>query len=254
MLDQDEGCGGYLTRYIAGDKRLDDLMPAGVDPDEYGRPVAVALLLALEAADVKPPAGLARPALALAAVCDPDGHPDLLWSTRAVTNFLNDHRTHDTGQPVAPEHAHAVLRTLHRYGLITHTPANGHRAVRIHALTARAARESTSQDPADVTHAVADAILQLWPENDHAMTDLIATLLANTNALTTIAGDLLWHPNGHALLYRAGNSLLRAHLHTSAITYWLDTASRAQRGVYPMIGVSALLISRSRRPASGHRM
>ena len=123
MLDQDEGCGAYLTRYRAGDQRLDDLMPAGVDPDSYGRPVAIALLLALEAAAIKPPIGLSHPALTLAAVCDPDGHPDTLWGTQAVTDYLNDHRTHNAGRPVTPEQAHNVLRTLHRYGLITHTPA-----------------------------------------------------------------------------------------------------------------------------------
>ncbi|MGX7829077.1 NB-ARC domain-containing protein [Actinokineospora sp. 24-640] len=47
MIDQEIGSGAYLSLFSAGDQRLDDLMPPGSDPDAYGRPVAVALLLAL---------------------------------------------------------------------------------------------------------------------------------------------------------------------------------------------------------------
>ncbi|ROP40233.1 NB-ARC domain-containing protein [Saccharothrix texasensis] len=227
MLDQDETCAAYLARYIAGDERLDELMPAGVDPDAYGRPVAVALLLSLDAADTRAPVGLARPALALAAVLDPDGHPDTLWATPVVTDYLTAHRTRHTDDPVTPEQARQVLRTLHRYALIAHHPGDGHRAVRIHALTARAARETTPFHL--VTHTAADALLQLWPDNDHITTSLLTALLANTSTLVTIVGDLLWRPDGHPLLYKAGTSLLRTHLHTSAITYWHDTTAQAYR-------------------------
>jgi tetratricopeptide (TPR) repeat protein len=229
MLDQDEACEAYFARYTAGDERLEELMPAGVDPDAYGRPVAVALLLALEAADGRAPVGLVRPALALAAVCDPDGHPDAFWGTQAVTDYLTAHRTHHTSGPVTPAQARMVLRTLHRYGLLIHTPVDGHRAVRIHALTARAARETTTPDLATVARTAANAFLQMWPDKDHTTTDLLTALLANTTTLAAVAGDHLWHPDGHPLLYRAGNSLLRAHLYTSAIAYWHDTVARAHR-------------------------
>ncbi|MEU4447738.1 tetratricopeptide repeat protein [Actinosynnema sp. NPDC050801] len=225
MLDEDEACGEYLARYTAGDQRLDDLMPAGVDPDAYGRPVAVALLLALEAADTRPPAGLARPALALAAFCDPDGHPDAFWATEAVTDYLTAHM----GNPITPEQARKALRTLHRYGLVTHTPGDGPRAVRIHALTARAARETITTDSATTARTAADALLQLWPDNDYNATDLLVALLANTTTLTTIAGDRLWRPGAHPLLNKAGISLLRAQLHDPAVTYWHHTIAQAQR-------------------------
>jgi hypothetical protein len=61
MIIQEEGCTAYLARYATGAERLAELMPASADPDAYGRPVAVTLLLALEAADTAEPAGLARP-------------------------------------------------------------------------------------------------------------------------------------------------------------------------------------------------
>ncbi|BCJ47216.1 tetratricopeptide repeat protein [Actinoplanes ianthinogenes] len=215
LIDQAVTCTEYLT-LVRTAARVAEVMPAGSDPDGYGRPVAVTLLLALDAADEAAPAGLARPALALAAVLDPDGHPDHLWKTTAVTTFLS----------CTADRARAALRLLHRYGLLTHTPADGPRAVRIHALTARAAREAGTIDPAAAAHAAADALLELWPESDHTTTDLVDALRTNTLALIS---DLLWQPAGHPLLFQAGASLLRSRLHSPAITYWQRLVDDAVR-------------------------
>jgi tetratricopeptide (TPR) repeat protein len=215
MIDQAVGCTDYLTRYTTA-ARMAEVMPADSDPDGYGRPVTVTLLLALDAADTATPTGLARPALALAAMLNPDGHPDTLWKTAAVTGYLTEH----AGRTITAEQSRAVLRVLHRYGLLTHTPDDGPRAVRIHALTARAGREADTADPALVARAAADALLQLWPQRDHATTDLVDALRTNTTNLAGLAGDLLWHPDGHPLLYRAGAGLLRSGLHTLAVGYW----------------------------------
>ncbi|MEV0425821.1 tetratricopeptide repeat protein [Micromonospora sp. NPDC050495] len=226
MINQEQGCAAYLADYRSGAQRLADLMPASADPDAYGRPVAVTLLLALDAADRAEPAGLARPALALAALCDPAGHPDALWATPAVTTYLSAHRD---GPPVTGEQARRALRLLHRYGLLTHTPGDAARAVRVHALTARAMRETTDLDAAVVARAAADALLQLWRDGDHASIPLATALRANTTVLADHAGDLLWHPDAHPLLYRAGRSLLDAGLHTTAGTYWEDMTRQAGR-------------------------
>jgi len=228
MLSQEEGCSAYLARYTHAESRLADLMPADTQPDGYPRTVALTLLLALDAANTADPAGLARPALALAAMLDPAGHPEALWATPAVTGYLTAHRTGGTGRPVSAGQARRAMRLLHRYGLLTHIPTDSARAVRIHALTARAARE-TLPDPAAASRTVADALLDLWPADDHTTTDLVAALRANTTTLTRLAGDLLWHPDGHRLLYEAGLSLLRAGLHTPAVTSWQHLADQATR-------------------------
>jgi hypothetical protein len=180
MINEEQGCAAYLADYTSGEQRLAELMPAGADG--YGRSVAVTLLLALGAAEHAEPVGLARPALALAAMCEPAGHPDTLRATDAVTTYLSAYRTTGTGEPVTTAQARKAMRLLHRYGLLTHNPADGARAVRIHALTARAMRESTTDaDTAVVAHAVADALLQLWPTNgDHASTPQVTALRANT--------------------------------------------------------------------------
>jgi len=228
MLSQGEGCTTYLARYTHAESRLADLMPADAQPDGYPRAVALTLLLALDAADTADPPGLARPALALAAMLDPAGHPDTLWATPAVTGYLTAHRTGGTGQPVSADQARRAMRLLHRYGLLTHTPTDSAHAVRIHALTARAARE-TFPELAAVSHAAADALLALWPADDHTTSALTAALRANTTTLTAIAGDLLWQPDGHPLLYRAGTSLLDAGLHTTTVPYWQHMTDQATR-------------------------
>ncbi|MEU4473947.1 tetratricopeptide repeat protein [Micromonospora sp. NPDC023888] len=231
MIDQAVGCADYLARYATA-AGVAEVMPAGSDPDGYGRPVTVTLLLALDAADQANPVGLARPALALAALLSPDGHPDELWTTAAVTGYLSD----QVGRPVTADQSGMALRTLHRYGLLTHTPADGPRAVRVHALTARASREVSTIDPAIVAHAAAAALLRLWPENDHATTELVAALRSNTSTLAGLTGDLLWHPEGHLLLWRAGGSLLRSGLYALAVEYWhrmVDDAVRVLGAKHP---------------------
>ncbi|GAA4607771.1 tetratricopeptide (TPR) repeat protein [Actinoplanes octamycinicus] len=228
MIDQAIGCAEYLGLYTRA-ARVAEVMPVDSDADGYGRPVAVTLLLALDAADAAEPAGLARPVLALAAALDPDGHPDQLWRTAAVAGYLSG----CAGRPVTGDEARRAVRALHRYGLLTHTPADGPRAVRIHALTARAAREAGLVDPATVVQAAAAALLEVWPDADHTTTDLVDALRTNATAL---AGDLLWAPGGRALLYRAGASLLESRLHAAAVTYWqrmVDDATRLLGDEHP---------------------
>ncbi|MFE3197851.1 hypothetical protein [Embleya sp. NPDC059237] len=192
MINEDTTCARYLRLFTADTARLDALLPRE-DTERYGRPVAAALLVSLDAAQRAEPAGLAAPALALAAFLDPAGHPRALWSHPSVLGHLGAHRASDIG--VDAETVHAVLRLLHRYGLITADSRNDLRAVRIHALTARAARETTSDTEASTAvRAIADALLGLWPAEDHTDLDLVAALRANTEALTAYAGDHLWNP------------------------------------------------------------
>ncbi|WP_268812623.1 tetratricopeptide repeat protein [Embleya scabrispora] len=228
MINEEATCARYLRLFTAGTARLDKLLPRDADTERYGRPVAAALLLSLDAAQRAEPTGLAGPALALAALLDPAGHPRELWTHPSVLNHLGTHRTPDTVADA--ETAHAVVRLLHRYGLITDDSRHGPRAVRIHALTARAARETTPDtELPTAVHAIADALHGLWPAQDHTDQDLAAVLRANTDTLTTHAGDHLWHPDGHAVLYRTGHSLNDAGLHNASTSHWRRTTADAER-------------------------
>jgi hypothetical protein len=163
MIGQRVTCGAYLDLYTAGSDTLDELMPD--DPDGHTRSITVTLLLALDAADAQATAGLARPAMDLAAVLDPAGHPEALWATDAACAYLTAYRTRITSEetggpaePVTPRQARAAVLQLDRYGLITLDEQAGHRAVRIHALTARAARETAPARQAAAVRAAADAV------------------------------------------------------------------------------------------------
>src|ERR1019366_8646001 len=88
MIGQRVTCGAYLDLYTAGSGKLDELMPD--DPDGHTRSITVTLLLALDAADAQATAGLARPAMDLAAVLDPAG---------AACAYLTAYRTRITAAP-----------------------------------------------------------------------------------------------------------------------------------------------------------
>ncbi|WP_213450393.1 FxSxx-COOH system tetratricopeptide repeat protein [Rhizomonospora bruguierae] len=238
MINENIGCTEYLALVTDRRSRLDAVLPPSADADGYRRPVAVTLLLAVDAAQACDPAGLALPALRLAAALDPAGHPDTLWTESAVTTYLSAHRTTDSPDPppVTGAEARAAMRLLHRYGLATHDPRPGPRAARVHALTARAAREATPPAQwAAIAHAAADALLAAWPDPDTSpdLADLVAALRANTDTLTAHAGDLLWQPDGQPLLYRAGDSLLDAGLHDAATTHWQKLVASAERTLGP---------------------
>ncbi|MFI6645896.1 tetratricopeptide repeat protein [Streptomyces sp. NPDC050504] len=133
---------------------------------------------------------------------------------------------------VSRETAREAMRLLHRYGLVTTRHDDPQRAVQIHALTARAAREALPEgNTGVVVEAVADGLLELWPEEDHHDMARAAVLRANTDHLYPLAGDhlCLRHAGMHRLLSRAGESHLLAGLPDLAVAYWEHQAAHAQR-------------------------
>ncbi|MFD9856112.1 tetratricopeptide repeat protein, partial [[Kitasatospora] papulosa] len=232
MLNQDLTCTRYLKLYNDSSRRLHEVLPEAADADGYGRQIATTLLLSLDAAQRTEPAGLARAALQVAAYLDPAGHPYALWNTPAVLAHLTAHRAPapapdaaEDAPDVTAEEAEAVLRVLHRYALITNDRRQEPRAVRIHALTARAIRETTPvAAPARLAHATAEALLGMWPDPDVTHPGLAAALRTNTDHLHRHTSNHLLQHQVHPVLYRAGNSLLYAGLASAAVAYW-DTLS-----------------------------
>ena len=225
MLNERVPCTAY--RALCSDWRAElvGMLPPEAD-EGYGWQVATTVLLALNAAQARHPAGLALPAIGLVAMLDPAGHPDTLWETSTVTDYLTSQYG---GPPVTLGRAHAVLWLLRRYALLNIDALGGPRAVRVHALTAWAVREALPEPVATpLARAAADALLEAWPPDDHTDPELVASLRTNTTVLASHAADALWHPGAHPLLYRAGNSLLDAGLHTNATSYWRTIVAHAQ--------------------------
>ncbi|HEY6277543.1 MAG TPA: FxSxx-COOH system tetratricopeptide repeat protein [Streptosporangiaceae bacterium] len=179
--------------------------------------VAMASLLALELADRLPPAGLARPALALTTVLDPNGIPGSVLTSRAACMFLSRYRR---GVPVNETEARAAMHSLARCGLVTIDTSTPARTVRVHALVQASIRPTlTSAECDHAALAAADALLQAWPRPpvppalDQALRDCTARLRQT-------AGALLWTPQCHPVLIRAGQSLDASELVGPAISYW----------------------------------
>ncbi|MFF0134279.1 tetratricopeptide repeat protein [Streptomyces mirabilis] len=246
-------CADYLQRYVEESASLAELLPGWADTEAYGRPVAVTLTLGLEAADATPPAGAARKVLQMAALLDPAGHPMRLWDTRAaVAHAARADSSGDALPEYSPEDVWETCLALHSYGLLHIDSAGGPRAVGVHAVTARAVRESADPDDlGQAARAVADGLTEIWPAHTYVDADLVAVLRANAEALSRVAGDHLWTSDRFGLLYRAGDSLFDAGLQAAAIGYWTKTAEEASRFLGP--GRPEVLAARGRiGRAQGH--
>ncbi|MFF2539508.1 tetratricopeptide repeat protein [Streptomyces cyaneofuscatus] len=235
MLNQDLTCAEYLAKFRDHTRSLEQLLPGTADAEGYGRQITTTLLFSLDAAQQTEPAGLARPALELAALLDPAGHPLSVWNTPAVLSYLTEHRSLPSDgaravEAVTAEQVGAVLRVLHRYALINSDRRKESRAVRIHALTARAARQGTPESASPrLARAAADALAQVWPVPDQPHPDLAAALRSNADNLHQHTGDALWLPYGHLVLHQAGKSLADAGLNSAAVEYWEKLAVVSHR-------------------------
>ncbi|MFC8198721.1 tetratricopeptide repeat protein [Streptomyces sp. NPDC057298] len=229
MVNEDVPCAEYLCRFNDSAARLGDLLPRKADTEGYGREVAAALLLSLDVAQASEPVGLAVPVMRLAAILDPAGHPRSLWASDAVIGYLSTQRTTPPeGAPTAigPAQAQAALRLLHRYGLLTDHAQAGSRAVRLHALTARAVREYTPDAAvSEVVKAAADALTELCDTVRRNDLETTAALLTNIDSLDGCAGDLLWQVDGHYVLRWAGRSMAL----DTAVPYWQQLVGTSER-------------------------
>jgi transcriptional regulator with XRE-family HTH domain len=245
VLNEGVTCAEYRRRFAGRSSGFDRLFPADAGADDYAHTVSTTWSLAIERADQLPPAGLARPALQLAAVVDPNGAPEALWATNAVSRFLASHRSggaragaEPADPAVAPgqtsvDEARAALRNLHRLSLVTHEPGGGALAVRTHALVQRATLEPlTAERVAETVQVAADALLEIWPptETDPSYSRV---LRQTTATLAGRAPDVLWSPEGHEVVFRAGQSLGELLLVQDTITYWSEVAATADRVLGP---------------------
>jgi len=181
--------------------------------------------LAVDLADQIPPAGFARPMLALAALLDPAGIPGVVFTSPAACGYLSGH----PAMPADPGHAREAVHNLARAGLVTINPASTTRTVQLHPLVQAMARAAIPEAEFDrAVKSAADALYQAWP-GQQAPPRLAQALRDCTARLRECAGDTLWHPEAHPVLLKAGESLAAEEVSGPAAAYWLsllDTAAR----------------------------
>ena len=244
-------CREYRGRFGERREHMSAMRIDGVSPA-----VLATWSLAAECAHQLPPAGVAWPALALAAMLDADGIPGAVLTSPAGCGYI-------AGRPSAGEAAdqrivHAAMTNLARVGLVSVDPASPARTVRMHASVQAAVRAYLP--PADFEQAVlaaAEALMQAWPEAggtqdpleqaqlEQVLRDCTGALWAADGAVPrpaeggqharpvplSAAGaqayqvaqphqSRLWRPEAHPVLFRKGISLEASGLAGSAITYW----------------------------------
>jgi tetratricopeptide (TPR) repeat protein len=229
------GCRQYRTHLGQRRKHMTAM-------DGVSAAVLATWSLAAECADELLPAGMAWPTLALAAMMDHHGVPGSVLTSPAACGYV-------TGRPATasgPEQniVRAAINNLAQSGLITIDPASAVRTVQLHASVQAAVRSWLPRtDLEQVMLAAADGLLEAWPDEDAADLDpftpfddgpagraqLEQALRDCAGALRATDGGLLWKPEAHPLLFRAGLSLEHARLSEAAIDYWrtmLTTATR----------------------------
>ncbi len=218
VIDQGMDCAAY--RKVLARRLLAQAVPEpGGLPDDHRQIVAAAWKLSIEHANRARPTGLARPLLELAAVLDPNGIPAAVLASGPARAYLSAALSAGRAEAAEPGHGDdedqvdeervgETLRVLNRFGLIDHDPAARYRKVRVHQLVQRATREALPSSQRErAARAAADALLQAWPEVERD--ELGQVLRANTTALRQATGTALWnqHDGGHAVLFRAVDSL-----------------------------------------------
>ena len=230
-------CREYRAQLSERRKHMSGVTVEGVSPA-----VLATWSLAAERAHELPPAGLAWPALALAAMLDPHGIPGAVLTSPAACSYI-------AGGPssAGPDQnvIRAAIANLARVSLVSIDPANPVRTVRMHPSVQAAVRAYLP--PADLEQvmiAAADALVQTWPEPggrahggrtwggaaqlDQAFRDCAASLRAAEDG-THAASSALWQPQAHPVLFRAGRSLEDGRLADSAIAYWQSVVTACGR-------------------------
>ncbi len=191
--------------------------PAGI--------VDVTWSLATDLADQIAPAGAARPMLALAALLDPAGIPGVVFTSQAACGYLSGH----PAMPADPAHAREAVHNLARAGLVTINPASTSRTVQVHPLVQAMTREALGEDEFErASRSAADALYQTWP-GPQAAPRLAPALRDSVARLREVSGDLLWQPEAHPVLLRAGESLASEEMSGAAAAYWLSLLDNSTR-------------------------
>ncbi|MGH3707445.1 MAG: tetratricopeptide repeat protein [Pseudonocardiaceae bacterium] len=231
ISDRRDTCAGYRRRLRDQRQLLSDVLSVDTPADDYRFTVAATRAIAVELADLFAPVGLAQPTLQLASVLDPNGAPADIFTTRAVLTFIGKYRQFLSFEGDDPRVDHQdgidALDNLQHLNLLSFDQTADRRVVRTHELVQHASLEQLPEDVLAITvRAAADAIMELWPDIEREI-DLGRALRDCALALKERYSTLLWIPDGHPILFRAGRSLGECGLVSASVNYWADMEAQA---------------------------
>ncbi|MFF2235710.1 tetratricopeptide repeat protein, partial [Streptomyces anulatus] len=244
----------YARKLAERSRPLAEALP-GDGADGYARAVHTTMLInltAVEAQEARP--GLARAVMDIVAQLDPNGSPTSLWTDPTALGILTEPGPRWWQRLALPrifrgipssiaglrgastDQIRACLLLLDRYSLTTYQPPDGNGGtglVRIHALTARAIRDTTIENQRyPLARRTAQALTALWPDHgaDLAMQQI---LRANTTALHENTTPALFNPDVHAVLITAGRSLGETGQVAAARDHFLELSDAAAQHLGP---------------------
>jgi tetratricopeptide (TPR) repeat protein len=221
IIEAESTCRDYRIEYA---QRLRTTAPSIIEG--CPRSLLASWSLAVEYAHDMPPAGLAWPALAFAAVLDTSGIPAAVLTSPAACGYITGRQ--DAGS-AGQNLVKAAYATLQQLGLASVDTTSAARTVWLNSCVRASVRAYLAPGSLDqVVQAAATALLEAWPPaggGGAASAELSQALRDCTAALRAFAGELLWKPEAHPVLLRAGMSLTEPPvLADAAIGYWQTMA------------------------------
>ena len=225
IADKDSSCRDYRISYA---ERIRST--AGTVIDGCPQPMLATWSLAVERAHELAPAGLAWPALAFAAVLDTGGIPAAVLVSPTACGFITGRMSN--GSNGDQNLVRSAFGNLERLGLVTVDKTSAVRTVWVHPAVRAAVRAYLPPDGVEqAVLTAAAALLEAWPDPGTAAglsgtgAQLNQALRDCAASLWAFAGDMLWKPEAHPLLIRAGASLDENLLADAGISYWQTIAA-----------------------------
>jgi tetratricopeptide (TPR) repeat protein len=248
IVEADTTARDYRARYIERQQATAGSITEGWPPSMLAN-----WSLAVERAHQAIPNGLAWPMLALTAMLSTNGVPAAVLTSPAACGYIMGHPSQ--ASTADQNIVRSAFSTLERLGLVSLDKTSGARTVWMHSAVQAAVRAYLPRPSVEqVVMAAAAALLDAWPEpgTDAGAGPLAAQLeqaLRDCAAsLRTYAGDLLWKPDAHPVLLRAGLSLEDSLLANSGIDYWQAIASTCAHLLGP--GHQQAVLARDRLAAA----
>src|SRR5579863_1339506 len=233
-------CREYRAKYAQRLGTITDTVIDGCPPS-----LLATWSLAVEHAHEEPPAGLSWPALVFASAFDTNGIPAAVLTSPSACAYIAGQNGGDQyrSDQYRPSHyrpgpggaeqslVRSAYTNLDRLGLLSVDNASATHTVWLHPTVRAAVRAYLAAGNVEqVVTAAAAALLEAWPEPGAPgySPQLSQALRDCAAALRAFAGDLLWKPDAHPVLLKAGASLTEPPaLADAAIGYWqaLGTAS-----------------------------
>jgi tetratricopeptide (TPR) repeat protein len=220
MAATGEDCRQYHARLAERQQAL-----AGTFADVAGPGLAASWSLSCDLANYLSPRGMAGRVLVLISLLSPHGVPGAVLTSAAARAYFSGAE----GRVAGETDVRAAVHNLARAGLVTVDGQSPARTVLVHQVVQALARWHLSAAEREAAaRAAADAVAQAWTGWDGAFPAAQA-LRECTAKLHQHAGPLLWAPQAHPALLRAGQSLDTEGLAGPAAIYWTAFLSTSQQ-------------------------